>query len=1059
MTTSSSSFAPGGRITLGWLCSLAGSLAAAFPLNAEHVRESPKEIPVASDVDVVVVGGSSGAVAAACEAAKQGSRVFLLAPRPYLGTDICSTLRLWLEEDERPQSKLAVSCFGANRLTTPLTVKAAMDRALLEAGVSYLTGCYVTDVLRDREGRLAGVLMANRSGRQAVRAKVIVDATSQAAVARLAATAFRPFVPGPQTFTRVVIGGSARTGANMAVEKKAFTVDFAAQKTDYRLPVYEYTLTIDLPDSSVTSFVAAENLARDVTNGPGAEVASEVLFHVPSDTVMGEQHLDSWPGADATVLGPFRPQGVARLYVLGAYADLGREALGRLLRPLQLMELGTRIGRAAAAEARGLPAPDGAELPEMHAQGGITASVGEALGRAPASEHATIRAGGRVLPVLGRYDVVVVGGGTSGAPAGIAAAKNGAKTLVIEYLYELGGVGTVGLIANYWYGRRQGFTQYVDQHVKSGRNGWNAVDKAEWLRRDLTSSGADVWFGVLGCGALCDGGQVRGVVVATPQGRGAVLATTVVDASGNGDVAACAGAPTEYGISRRGSLNVQIAGFPERPLKQSYVNTCYTMVDDTDVLDVWHLMVWKRTESRQPPAFDVGQLVDSRERRRVVGDYTLTVEDVLSSRTFPDTISQHYSNFDAAAFPDSRLLLVSDAKGPCFHTDLPYRCLLPKGLDGILVVGLGASAERDAMTLIRMQADLQNQGYAAGVAAAAAAKLGGHPRRIDIKAVQKTLIDEGVLDARVATDRDSDPRRREEISYAVRMLGAPDARERLTALALIMAHGAQAIPLLQKRYRESPAAGLSSAVQLDSDQRSGPPSLPGSKRQDAVPQVERGSEESSYWASPAGMEQLNYARILGILGDSTGVPALIAAVDAHDRWDRGMALTSQRKTGNLFSELDRLVIALGFSGASEAVAPLLRKLGELEPNSKLSHYKAISLALWEYDCPAAAEPLAKLLSQPGFTGHATVQPIVSRSSAGGAASIRAADRLLTADGDDDANRANLNRALKELIIAALLYRCGDRNGLAEAVLHQYARDLHGHFASYATQTLDRRATR
>lgn len=78
--------------------------------GADFVVESPKQIPVVCEVDVVVVGGSSGAVECACEAARRGARVFLLAPRPYLGTDICSTLRLWLEEDERPVSELAETC-------------------------------------------------------------------------------------------------------------------------------------------------------------------------------------------------------------------------------------------------------------------------------------------------------------------------------------------------------------------------------------------------------------------------------------------------------------------------------------------------------------------------------------------------------------------------------------------------------------------------------------------------------------------------------------------------------------------------------------------------------------------------------------------------------------------------------------------------------------------------------------------------------------------------------------------------------------------------------------
>ncbi len=992
--------------------STAISLWVASPLSAEHVVESPREIPVACDVDVVVVGGSSGAVAAACEASRQGANVFLLAPRPYLGTDMCSTLRLWLEADERSESKLATACFGTDRITTPSTVKAEMDKALLAARVRYLTGCFVTDVLRDEDGRIAGVVMANRSGRQAIRAKVIIDATRQAVVARQAKAEFRPFVPGQQTFTRVVVGGERQSGDNiLSAEKKGFTYDSVAKGTSYRLPVYEYTLRINMAAGGVASFNGAENKARDATYHEESEMASEVLTYVPSDTIIGQQHQDSWPGAEKSELGPFRPKDIPCLYVLSAYADLGSEATRELMRSVELMGMGTRIGRAAARESKARALSANAVLARTIVSGGIQVDVGENLDGIRSNDLGTIRSGTCALPILGRYDVVVVGGGTSGAPAGIDSARSGAKTLVIEYLHELGGVGTVGLIGKYWYGLRRGFTAYADEQINPGSNKWNSVQKAEWVRQELGRSGADVWFGSFGCGALVREGQVRGVVVATPQGRGVVLASTVIDATGNSDIAACAGARTQYGISELGSLNVQIAGFPGRPIKRSYVNTCFTMVDDTDVLDVWHLMVWRRTAPEQAPSFDIGQLVDSRERRRIVGDYVLTVEDILNGRTFPDTISQHYSNFDAAAFPDSRLLLIGDAKGPRFNTDLPYRCLLPKGLDGILVLGLGASAQRDAMTLIRMQADLQNQGYAAGMAAAEAARLGGHTRAINVKALQKKLIGEGVLDERVYTDEDSYPMSVEVIKNAVEICGDNniDQGETLSALAVIMAHTEQAIPLLKTRYQDS----------------------------------------------PAGNAKLKYARILAILGDPAGAAALIAAVNGYDGWDRGMALTSQRKTGNLFSDLDRLVIALGFSRAPAASAPLLRKLKQLGPESELSHYKAVSLALRGHESPAAADLLANLLDRPGFVGHATVDPVARRQDGSGEDLATVADRFVTSAADEQANDANLNRAFKELIVAAMLYRCADRNAKAEMILKRYARDIHGHFARYARWTLDK----
>jgi flavin-dependent dehydrogenase len=924
---------------------------------------------------------------------------------------MCATMRLWLDEGQQPKSDLAVACFGGERVATPFAVKAAMDKALLDSGVPYLTGCYFTDVLRDENDQIAGIVMANRSGRQAIRAKVVVDATRRAEVARQAESEFRPFVPGPRTFTRIVVGGELRSGDGLSVEKKDFTYNSVANGAGYRLPVYEYTLTIEMPDNRGDAFHHAEQVARDRTYAKGSEMASEVLSYVPCDTIVGESRVDSWPGAARADLGPFRPKGVTRLYVLGVYADLGSEAAGKLMRPLELMELGRRIGRAAVAEAARLPFPANAAPPQTAVEGGIQLAVGENLGGIRANQLGTIRAGRRALPVLGRYDVVVVGGGTSGAPAAVAAAKSGAKTLVVEYLHELGGTGTVGLIGSYWYGLRQGFTRYVDERVNPGSHSWNAVEKAEWLRQELRRSGADVWFGVAGCGALESNSQVRGVVVATPHGRGAILASTVIDATGNADIAACAGAQTQYSVSEAGSLNVQIAGFPERPMKRSYVNTCYTMVDDTDVLDVWHLMAWRRTAAEKTVAFDVGQLVDSRDRRRIVGDYMLTVQDILNRRTFPDTISQHFSNFDAAAFPDSRLLLVADAKGPTFRTDLPYRCLLPKGLDGILVVGLGCGAERDAMTLIRMQADMQNQGYAAGLAAAAATRSGGHTRKIDIKAVQRQLVVEGVLDERVLADEDSYPMSPAALENAVGVFADsdPDHGEMLSALAVIMAHGEQATGLLKSRYQ----------------------------------------------ASRAGKAQLKYAQVLAILGDPTGVPALVNAVDAYDGWDRGVTLTTQRKTGNTFSELDRLIVALGYGRAPAALKPLITKLGQLRPDSELSHYKAISLALRHHPpCAAAAPLLVELLRQPGFAGHATVALVLRKEDHQGKPSAAVAPRLVTTGGNKSANQTNLNKAYKELIVAAMLYRCGDRHGMAKATLEQYAKDVHGHFARYAKQILD-----
>ncbi|HRJ71973.1 MAG TPA: FAD-dependent oxidoreductase, partial [Terrimicrobiaceae bacterium] len=529
-------------------------------------------------------------------------------------------------------------------------------------------------------------------------------------------------------------------------------------------------------------------------------------------------------------------------------------------------------------------------------------------GQAPA---ALVASPATTLPVLGEYDVVVVGGGTGGAPAGIAAAREGVSTLVLEYQYSLGGVGTVGRISKYWWGYKKGFPE----SMPDAKGYWDPRARAEWLRREILQPGGNVWFGVLGSGALVEGNRVKGVVVTTPLGRGVVLAKEVIDATGNSDIAAAAGAETI--IPGDGQIAVQGTGLPAiRWGGRDFFNSDFTLVDENDMIDVWQMQLYTRL--KYPNVFDTATFIDSRERRRIVGEFTQSVLDQVNDRTYPDTINMAYSNLDAHTFSVHPYLETEHpGKTVGITARIPYRCLIPKGLEGILVTGLSMSVEHDALAIARMQANIQNQGFAIGLAAATAAREGKGVRDIDIRALQKRLVELGSLPPETLTEVDSYPLSRAKLEEAVRTL--PDHYK---GASFLFAQPQDAIPLLQAAFASAPD-----------------------------PQT-----------------KLVYAHVLGLLGDATGAPALMEFVAANP-WDKGWNYKALGNFGATLSRMDSYIMTLGRLGYRPAIPVIEKKASELTPASDFSHFRAIALALEDFGQPSSAPVLAALLSAPGMSGH------------------------------------------------------------------------------------------
>jgi hypothetical protein len=1088
-----------------------------YDAAAPVVGETARAIPILRTVDVVVVGGSTGAVSAAVAAKEAGASVFLAAPRPYLGEDLCGPLLTWLEAGETPVSALAAALFAASP-AKPLHLKHTLDLALENAGVPFLTGSLVAEVLRDGSGALAGVVLANRTGRQAVRARVIVDATDRAWVARMAGASFAAYPPGPQAFTRVVIGGAVRSGPGIASETMGFQIESR--------PVYRYSLSIPMEDGSWRSFALAEQVARDMTWDAGQADDSDTLFQVPPDPMTARATVAGDAFDAGTVdLDAFRPLGVDRVRIVGGCAAVTRAAAAKLLRPIPLIDVGARIGAAAAAEAAGLADPAGVRLPGGAVTPARYGDTLEALAGARPTDPGTpsLPAEARGLPVLGEFDVVVIGAGTGGAPAGIGAGRAGASTLVVEVLHGMGGISTLGLIGSYYYGYREGFTKELDQGLSAMGAAVHVVGKSEWYRQQNRAAGTEIWYGALGGGAFVRDGVVRGAVVATPAGRGAVLAKVVIDSTGNADVAAAAGAACETTGGEH--AGVQGAGLPPIALGASYTNTDYTFIDDTDITDLWHVFFWAR--EKFSGSYDVAQITDTRERRRIVGDFTMTPMDIVNRRRYPDTVVYSYSNFDSHGFTVHPYFLINPPDSAGIYVDVPWRCLLPAGLDGIVVTGLGISAHRDAMPVIRMQPDVQNQGYAAGLAAAAAAAAGVQPRDIDIRALQQALVTKGCLPARVLTDVDSYPYSAAQIQEAV---------DALTASPGVIVDDADASVVLTGTWVTSTATsgyygtGYKHNNQDAASAATFTPDLPAdgtyevylrwtanANRETAVPvtvnhaggtasltvdQTANGGTWNligtwTFAAGTGGWVRLAAADAAGYViadavrfappGSGTMDPADALAVVLTDTAAAIPMLRAKHDGAGTHPD-GKLVAAhiLGMLGDATGAATLAAKVSSFaawdagwnytgmgqygRSISELDSY-VIALGRTKAAGTAIAPVLAKLAlldAADAFSHHRAVaialEALGDPSAAGPLADLLELPNMTGHHvtsmaearlryGTSATETVPRNNSLRELYIARALYRCGDSGGAGAAILANYAQDYRGHYSRHARAVL------
>jgi hypothetical protein len=431
------------------------------------------------------------------------------------------------------------------------------------------------------------------------------------------------------------------------------------------------------------------------------------------------------------------------------------------------------------------------------------------------------------VPVYGEYEVAVLGGGPAGIAAAVAAARAGRRTLLIERYGFLGGMGTAAGVTNFCglhanvhgemhrvvQGIASDLLDRIDRlgglnapHLILGKILAQAYDTAAYkIAADdlLAHHGVDILFHALGAGVVMhDERRVEALMVETKAGRRAVRAGIYIDCSGDGDLAACAGAPFEVGDSaghmlypsmmfRLNGIDPHRAGdawrtipalmekaeaagthkFPRkgaivRPQKSGIewrVNFTQLSRKDGRAIngiepdDLTRGEIDGRRQAieafeflRTVPGFEKSYIVDLppqlgiRETRRVVGGYMLSGEDVLACASFDDSIGVNGWPMESHVAGDVvfKFPPIPESRG---FNELPYRMLVPERLDNLLVAGRCASMTHDGQSAARVSGACFAMGEAAGSAAALALSGNTIPRDIATEKLQQRLKEQGAF--------------------------------------------------------------------------------------------------------------------------------------------------------------------------------------------------------------------------------------------------------------------------------------------------------------------------
>tara|TARA_R110002050_G_scaffold211780_2_gene347850 strand:+ start:7200 stop:10385 length:3186 start_codon:yes stop_codon:yes gene_type:complete len=348
-----------------------------------------------------------------------------------------------------------------------------------------------------------------------------------------------------------------------------------------------------------------------------------------------------------------------------------------------------------------------------------------------------------------KCQILVGGGGTSGALAGISAQEAGAGTIVVDYFNDLGGTKTLGGVMGYYHGMKDNpFIKELENEsriITSDMNTNGKVGRQVYLWNRLAHAGGKFLTGAIICDTLVSGKKVEGIVVCRNGKLEIVKGELTIDATGDGDIAFFAGANFSHGDSRTGQTqNYSQWNLPGGSKPPSNPNSDYDVIDNTKISELQRALFLSHYEAH---FYDFHPYLTIRESRRIEGLYEVDLLDAVEGTHYEDLISVTSSDFDPHYVDNSEytrcgfLLPHSNI----LKVEVPFRSIVPAGLDGLLISGKAFSQTHLALQFTRMSADLTILGYLTGQVAASIVDQNIKPKDFDISSLQKQWFAKGYL--------------------------------------------------------------------------------------------------------------------------------------------------------------------------------------------------------------------------------------------------------------------------------------------------------------------------